>query len=83
MECLRSLLKNLNVTFKNDLHLFGLTPSKESLNTFFAKLHSGSKELGSISKEMIFGVVITKNFDVVSNSKRLVPDVTPKQRITP
>ncbi len=56
---------------KNNMYIFDLTSNKKGPDNFFAKLHSGSVDLGSICKEMIFGVVITKNFDeVVSGTKR-------------
>lgn len=56
---------------KNDIHIFDLTSPSETPDAFFEKLNLGCRNLGSLCKEMIFGVVISNNFDeVVSNSKK-------------
>jgi type I restriction-modification system DNA methylase subunit len=61
--------ERLQSDFLNDLHIFDLGLEGNS-NILVNKLHHGSINLGTISKEMIFGVVITKNKDeVVSNNK--------------
>ncbi|MDG6945956.1 MAG: N-6 DNA methylase [Nitrososphaerota archaeon] len=52
------------------MHIFDLAPEKHG-DGIYAKLAKGSVPLGTICKEMIFGVVITKNFDeVISDSKK-------------
>lgn len=55
--------------FTSSLSIFDIG-SEEGDNKFVDKIKVGSINLGDISKEMIFGVVITKNKDeVVSNKK--------------
>jgi len=55
--------------FLNELHIFDTGSIKED-NSIIEKMHYESVNLGTICKEMIFGVVITKNKDdVVSNKK--------------
>jgi type I restriction-modification system DNA methylase subunit len=55
---------------KAAMHIFDLASEKRG-DDIYGKLAKGSVPLGSICKEMIFGVVITKNFDeVVSRTKK-------------
>jgi type I restriction-modification system DNA methylase subunit len=55
---------------KAAMHIFDLAPEKRG-DDIYEKLAVGSVPLGTLCKEMIFGVVITKNFDeVVSDTKK-------------
>jgi type I restriction-modification system DNA methylase subunit len=55
---------------KAAMHIFDLAQEQRG-DDIYSKLAAGSVNLGSICKEMIFGVVITKNFDeVVSDVKK-------------
>lgn len=50
---------------KNAMCIFDITSFEEVSSGFFRRLEEGSVPLGDLCKEMIFGVVITKNFDEV------------------
>ena len=57
-------------SFKNDLHIFDLATESPG-DELFARIKQGSVPLGSICSHMIFGVVITRNFDQVVSNKQL------------